>query len=378
MPEPLNQQIDRLQEILFSERDPNGRAFVPLADAHRRLGELDRALEVLQEGLGAHPTSASGHVVAGWLYQDRGDDASAIEAFERVLELDDENGAALRSLAGLVEATRGLSYAERLVELEPDDARSLATLEELRATVAASAEPEAGAVPFDEPAAAAQPVAAEPAPPDSSVGDASAGAIPVEDLAPDEVELDEPVLEVSARAEDAHAPAPVVAEIEPGVETAADESTDGAEIYTKTLAELYAKQGAADKAVEVYRKLLEDDPDNGMFLHRVAELTRGVDVGPVAEKEPLAESDELPAPESREAADDRPLVPVESLAPDPEPMGTVAPVVSIESLAPDAVEAEPFAEEAVADRPVVPIEALAPGDPSEGRGADPFPWMNKL
>ena len=41
--------------------------------------------------------------------------------------------------------------------------------------------------------------------------------------------------------------------------------------------------------------------------------------------------------------DDRPLVPVESLAPDPEPMGTVAPVVSIESLAPDAVEAEPFA-----------------------------------
>ena len=130
------------------------------------------------------PPRLPGHVVAGWLYQDRGDDASAIEAFERVLELDDENGAALRSLAGLVEATRGLSYAERLVELEPDDARSLATLEELRATVAASAEPEAGAVPFDEPAAAAQPVAAEPAPPDSSVGDASAGAIPVEDLAP--------------------------------------------------------------------------------------------------------------------------------------------------------------------------------------------------
>ena len=353
MPEPLNQQIDRLQEILFSERDPDGRAFVSLADAHRRGGDLDRALEVLQEGLGTHPDSASGHVVAGWLHTDRGDDDSAIQAFERVLELDDENGAALRSLAGLVDARQGLSYAQRLVELEPDDAQAIATLEDLEAALAAE--------------------------------DATPEAVPVEALAPDEAEappddvLDEPVLEVSARAEDS-SEEPVL-EAEPVAEEPAEEPAEG-EIYTQTLAELYAKQGAADKAVEVYRKLLEDDPDNGMFLHRVAELTRGVDVGPVAGDEP-----EVP-----EVTDDRPVVPIESLAPDPEPVAEAAPatddrpVVPIESLAPDpvgavdapVVSAEDVADRPADDRPVVPIASLAPDESAEGSDGDPFPWMNKL
>ena len=312
MPEPLHQQIDRLQEIFFSEKDPTGRAFVPLADAHRRLGELDRALGVLQEGLVAHPDSASGHVVVGWLYRDRGEDDSAIRALERVLELDAENRVALRSLAELVEdASRGLTYIERLVELEPDDPEVLAALESLRAEVA-----EASTVAGTEAVAPEEPV----------VEDAPAEAVPVEDAAPlktaevsapDEVALEEPVAEAEPPAEDV-------------VE-------DDGEIYTQTLAELYAKQGAVDKAVEVYRKLLADDPDNGMFLHRVAELTWAIDTG---------------------LADDRPVVPIESLAPDPDPA-------------------------AADDRPVVPIESLAPDGPSDGETDDGgpddlFPWLNRL
>ena len=360
MPEPLNQQIDRLQEIFFSEKDPTGRAFVPLADAHRRLGELDRALGVLQEGLVAHPDSASGHVVAGWLYRDRGEDDSAIRALEQVLELDAENGVALRSLAELVEdASRGLTYLERLVELEPDD-------------------PE--------------------------VEEALAEAVPVEDAAPletaevsapDEVALEEPVVEVEPPAED-------VAE-------------DEGEIYTQTLAELYAKQGAVDKAVEVYRKLLADDPDNGMFLHRVAELTWRIDTEladdpplvpieslapdpePVVAEAPVA-MDEAPVAMQEEAAaaDDRRVVPIESLAPDPDPAEAVAaePAVPVEDLAPDpeplvveppVADLEPVGSLATGDassvhddRPVVPIESLAPDGPSDGEPDDPFPWLNRL
>ncbi len=52
MPESLKQQIDRLEELYEAELDPQGRAFVPLADAHRRLGDLDKALAVVQQGLG--------------------------------------------------------------------------------------------------------------------------------------------------------------------------------------------------------------------------------------------------------------------------------------------------------------------------------------
>ena len=52
MSESLKQQIDRLEGLYESELDSQGRAFVPLADAHRRLGDLDKALAVVQQGLG--------------------------------------------------------------------------------------------------------------------------------------------------------------------------------------------------------------------------------------------------------------------------------------------------------------------------------------
>ena len=458
MPEPLNQQIDRLKEIFFSEKDPTGLAFVPMADAYRQLGELGQALDVLQEGLVAHPDSASGHVVAGWLYRDRGEDDSAISALERVLELDDENGVALRSLAELVEdASRGLTYIERLVELEPDDPEVLAALESLRAEVAeASTVAGTEAVAPEEPVVPAEPV----------VDDALAEAVAVEDAAPletvevsapdevaieepvadaeppDEVAIEEPVAEVEPPAEvvaeepvaDAEPPAEVVAE-EPVVEVelpAEVVAEDDAEIYTQTLAELYAKQGAVDKAVEVYRKLLADDPDNGMFLHRVAELTSGIQAAPgddrpvvpieslapdpepvaagtpvVADDAPVA-MDEAPVamPEEAAAADDRPVVSIESLAPDPEPTEAVAPepAVPVEDLAPDpeplvveppVADLEPVGSLATEDassvdddRPVVPIASLAPdgssdggpddGGPDDGGPDDPFPWLNRL
>ena len=359
MPEPLNQQIDRLQEIFFSEKDPTGRAFVPLADAHRRLGELDRALGVLQEGLVAHPDSASGHVVAGWLYRDRGEDDSAIRALERVLELDAENGVALRSLAELVEdASRGLTYIERLVELEPDDPEVLAALESLRAEVA-----EASTVAGTEAEVPEEPV----------VEDALAEAVPVEDAAPletaevsapDEVALEESVAEAEPPAED----------------VAEDVVEDDGEIYTQTLAELYAKQGAVDKAVEVYRKLLADDPDNGMFLHRVAELTWAIDTG-LADDRPVVPIESLaPDPEPAEAVVHEPAVPVEDLAPDPEPLVVEPPAADPEPVGSLAMEDASSVDD---DRPVVPIESLAPDGPSDGETDDggpddPFPWLNRL
>jgi len=39
-----------------------------------------------------------------------------------------------------------------------------------------------------------------------------------------------------------------------------------------TLAELYFKQGFAEKAVEVYRQLIEREPDNDRLRRRLAEL----------------------------------------------------------------------------------------------------------
>ena len=360
MPEALSQQIDRLQDILHSKGDHEGRAFVPLADAYRRAGDLDRALEVVSEGLSAYPDSASGHMVSGWLHRDRGEDDRAMRSFERVLELDDENGMALRSLTELAAPERGLVLAERLVELDPDDAAAVAALEGVRSALATSTEAEeqaeveaqAEGAAMDEPAAV----------------DVAVDVLPIEDLAP--------AVEREAQRE-----AP------PETPESTDESSDHGEveIYTQTLAELYAKQGVADKAVEVYRKLLEDDPDNGMFLHRVAELTRGAGPAAVVEGAAVETDDRTVVPIESLApdveapvADYRPVVPIATMAPDPvEPVQE--PVVDVEDLAPEGEPTAVDTAEAAQDhRPVVPIQSLAPDASTEDPSEDPFPWMNKL
>jgi pentatricopeptide repeat protein len=58
-----------------------------------------------------------------------------------------------------------------------------------------------------------------------------------------------------------------------------------------TLAELYFKQGFPEKAVEVYRQLIEREPDNDRLRRRLAELQ---DVGPTSGPVPVA--DRAPAP----------------------------------------------------------------------------------
>lgn len=84
-----------------SERDPEGRSFAPLADAYRRDGRLEEAAEVVEEGTTRLPDFVTGHVVAGLVHRDRGDSGAARASFERALELDPANRAALRGMAEL-------------------------------------------------------------------------------------------------------------------------------------------------------------------------------------------------------------------------------------------------------------------------------------
>ena len=70
---------------------PGSFVFVPLADACRKMGRLDEALEICEKGVARNPSYASGHVVKGKCLYDRGDFDTACETFERVLDLDDNN-----------------------------------------------------------------------------------------------------------------------------------------------------------------------------------------------------------------------------------------------------------------------------------------------
>jgi tetratricopeptide (TPR) repeat protein len=103
-------EIEKL-EARWAE-NPDGRYFAPLADAYRKAGRVDDAIQVVTQGLVKHPDYLSAHIVLGRCHLEKKDDAQAGSAFEKVLSLDAENIIALKSLAEIAERTG-----------RPDDAR---------------------------------------------------------------------------------------------------------------------------------------------------------------------------------------------------------------------------------------------------------------
>src|SRR3954470_14109234 len=104
-------EIDKL-ERRYAE-NPHGLTFAPLAEVHRKNGDVTRALELLRIGLELHPNYIPASIVLGRCHQDMGDLPAAAEAFAHVLRLDDENVIALKSLADINERQDRLEDAER-------------------------------------------------------------------------------------------------------------------------------------------------------------------------------------------------------------------------------------------------------------------------
>lgn len=124
-------EIDKL-EARWRE-NPKGRNFAPLADAYRKAGLIDNAIDLLQNGLTLHPDYVSAHIVYGRCLIDKKDDAGAQEVFRKVLALDGENIIALRQLAEIAErsnrADEAVEWLTRLLNADPmngDAAEALA------------------------------------------------------------------------------------------------------------------------------------------------------------------------------------------------------------------------------------------------------------
>ena len=113
-------EIEKL-ERRYAE-NPHGLTFAPLAEVHRKNGDVTRALELLTAGLELHPNYIPASIVLGRCHQDLGDLPSAEAAFAHVLRLDDENVIALKSLADINERLEHFSEAgdwlRRLVSVD--------------------------------------------------------------------------------------------------------------------------------------------------------------------------------------------------------------------------------------------------------------------
>jgi hypothetical protein len=104
-------EIEKL-ERRYAE-NPQGLTFAPLAEVHRKNGDVGRALELLRAGLELHPNYIPASIVLGRCHWDAGDLPAAESAFAHVLRLDDENVIALKSLADINERLERFGEAQR-------------------------------------------------------------------------------------------------------------------------------------------------------------------------------------------------------------------------------------------------------------------------
>jgi tetratricopeptide (TPR) repeat protein len=140
-------EIDKLEQR-WAE-NPKGRNFAPLADAYRKAGELDKALELCTAGLELHPDYVSAHIVFGRCLIDQKNETGASDVFRKVLALDPENVLALKILADIAERggrfDEAVDWLGRLLLADPmngDAAEVLARAKRKAAQAAPRAAPE--------------------------------------------------------------------------------------------------------------------------------------------------------------------------------------------------------------------------------------------
>ncbi len=297
MKEPIirthNREIDELFERY--RRAPGSHVFAPLADAYRKLGLIDEALDICARGLSANPRYASGYVVQGKCQFDAGRADRAEESFKKVLEIDTQNLVALRYLgiirAGCGDAEGARAHFEHILVLDPDDKEIRQRLDALSESAPVSANTlveEIEQVLKPEPARA------------PSVAPVTAR------------------VEAPASADDEVMDLPEVRdEFEGSPILLGDESVTTEYIATVTLADIFASQGYSAKALKIYQDVMRRQPNNEVVRRKIADLEAGKPVTRAHE--------DLDVPES-----ELPVLP----APTPSPVATAAPAPTADPAAP--------------------------------------------
>lgn len=86
-------------------------------------------------------------------------------------------------------------------------------------------------------------------------------------------------------------------------------------IYTETLARLYLKQGFPDRAVAIYRQLVQEQPENQALLARLQHLERQMALGILSQERATA-----PAALPTASHAPRPRLHAHTIRPAPEPV----------------------------------------------------------
>ena len=266
----------KIEELRFRlKTDPKSRLFFPLAEELRKLDQFGEAEQVLRLGLGQHPTYLSAWVSLGRVLREAGKHQDAVEALTKALQLDPGNVVAARLLADsyldLGERIEAIKKYKLVRALLPTDDEELdATIAKLDQELNAPTHPPAPfmaeAEPPPLPESEALPVSShDDVFGDTGPGDTTADREPMR-AAHFESPFEEPVVDYGTAAVTIEKPVGMHIEEPPATADVAE---------TPTMADLYAKQGAPEKAREIYESILKREPENVDVKSKLQDLSDG-------------------------------------------------------------------------------------------------------
>ncbi|MEY4615988.1 MAG: hypothetical protein RJB66_948 [Pseudomonadota bacterium] len=136
--------LERYQKIW--DEDQTSRVFAPLAEAYRRSGNLQRALQICRQGLNLHPSFAGGWYQIAKIFKDRQEFEKAIDALKKAISLAPEHIQAHSLIADLYLSDRqpkeALKAFKMVLLLNPEDVRAKKTIERLESLTADEYSPE--------------------------------------------------------------------------------------------------------------------------------------------------------------------------------------------------------------------------------------------
>lgn len=320
MSESTEHEIRTLRAHFWSDRDPDGRAFAPLAEAYLSGGNVEEALALVEDGLGRLPDYATGHLVAARVHRARGDVGAARSAVEALLALDRGNAPGLRLLGELSEEAGETHAAVEAFRQAFERDPGYADLEGRIARLAYPTPekgPEGGArsnpeevesEPVDLPEAdlgeaegpqsevgdpdsdpdtpgSTEPASAESVGSGFGIQDLESEAV-ADDLSSDDLafhtfeEFEKEVRQGESAASHETEPESVPEDLRSEGMSQLEEASKGRTepsppLITRTMAELFVRQGVIDRGIEVYRQLVERDPENTELQGRLANLESG-------------------------------------------------------------------------------------------------------
>ncbi|MCP4913877.1 MAG: hypothetical protein GY909_12260 [Oligoflexia bacterium] len=247
------------------EADPKSRVFAPLAEAYRKVGLLDKALEVLKTGIRYNPDYTTGFLTLASCYRDMGQMQLAYSTLRPLSALNKDNyrfqklfGDVCLELNHLEEALDTFKY---ILFLNPKDTDAASIVEKLESEL-------------EEPTVKVEKIVFD-------VEDIKTSPKDEDDLIEQWVRVDLGESEAELEQVDQWTVEKNISDnkIKTEVQSKNTEAVEEVEvreevapIITHTLVDLYLNQGYIDKAIEVLEKIVSINPNDKRSQLKLSEL----------------------------------------------------------------------------------------------------------